>query len=114
MKRSLMHFTVFTVAIIFSLNALCQKIDTSPVDAYWKMIEPLKQGDSLATDTWQNFLKIESNQIYIENQGFDKGYLERLRKAIQVVYMPVYDSLLQTRLIAIKKDPSSYWLTYKV
>lgn len=78
------------------------------------MIEPLKRGDSLSLSDWKNFLQIESNQIYIENQGFDKDYIERLRKTIQFVYMPQYDSLLQARLVAINKDPSSYWLTYKV
>ncbi|MXV52338.1 hypothetical protein GS399_15290 [Pedobacter sp. HMF7647] len=105
------------VAFFLSLNfssLLAQKIDTSPLDAYWKMVEPLKHGDSLAVDDWNKFLNIEANHIYVDNQGFDKNYLERLRKNIQFVYMPKYDSLLQSRLIAIKKDPASYWMTYKV
>ena len=111
MKRLLLSLTT---AVIFTLPSVAQKIDTSPLDAYWKLIEPLKHGDSLPVSDWNSFLKIESNHIYVENQGFDKDYLERLRKAIQVVYMPKYDSILQARLVAINKDPTSYWLTYKV
>ncbi len=94
--------------------SIAQKIDTGPLDAYWKLTEPLKHGDSLSVKDWNAFLKIEANQIYIENQGFDSAYLERERKTIQYVYMPQYDTLLQRRLAAIKKSPDSYWLTYKV
>lgn len=114
MKQLLIFLTALTIVVNFPLAAIAQKIDTSPLDAYWKLIEPLKHGDSLSVSDWKIFLQIESNQIYVENQGFDKDYFERLRKAIQVVYMPKYDSLLQARLVAINIDPTSYWLTYKV
>ena len=114
MKLLLLSFTLFTVAVFTFQSSKAQKIDTSPVDAYWKLIEPLKQGDSLSLAVWQNFLSIGSNKIYIENQGFDKDYLERLRKTIQFVYMPQYDSILQLRLAAMKKDSTAYWLTHKV
>ncbi|MEO8860412.1 MAG: DUF5700 domain-containing putative Zn-dependent protease [Ginsengibacter sp.] len=114
MNQLLKFLIAFTFVVNFSLSAIAQKIDISPLDAYWKLIEPLKHGDSLSVSDWEKFLQIESNQIYVENQGFDKDYLERLRKAIQVVYMPRYDSLLQARVVAINKDPTSYWLTYKV
>ena len=114
MKQFLIFLTAFNIAVNFTLPASAQRIDTSPLDSYWKLIEPLKNDDSLSVSDWKTFLQIESNQIYVENQGFDKDYLERLRKVIQVVYMPKYDSLLQTRLVAINKDPTSYWHTYKV
>ncbi|MEP6713510.1 MAG: DUF5700 domain-containing putative Zn-dependent protease [Ferruginibacter sp.] len=114
MNQLFKSLIAFTFLVNFSLFGIAQKVDTSPLDAYWKLIEPLKRGDSLSVSDWKNFLQIESNQIYVENQGFDKEYIERLRKAIQVVYMPKYDSILQVRLVAINKDPTSYWLTYKV
>lgn len=105
-------FSIFFINVSSKLNG--QTIDTKPLDAYWKMVEPLKQGDSLSVDDWNRFLKIESNQIYVQNQGFDNNYLDRLRKTIQYVYMPKYDSLLKSRVSAIEKDPSTYWMTYKV
>ena len=78
------------------------------------MIEPLKQGGSLSKETWKEFLNIEANKIYIENQDFDSTYLESLRKNIEYVYMPKYDSLLQARVKNIERDPALHWLTYKV
>lgn len=105
---------LFFIIVNLSLTATAQKIDTAPLDAYWKMIEPLKQGDSLSKATWANFLEIEANQVYVKNQGFDAAYLERVRKNIEYVYMPKYDSLLKTRLAAIAKDSTAYWNTYKV
>ena len=105
-------YSFFFITISSSLNA--QTIDTAPLDAYWKMVEPLKLGDSLSVEDWNHFLKIEANDIYIKNQGFDHNYLDRLRKTIQYVYMPKYDSLLKVRVAAIEKDPSTYWMTYKV
>ncbi|MBC7655411.1 MAG: hypothetical protein H7098_13175 [Oligoflexus sp.] len=109
-KRILILFFLASIQII----AKAQTMDFAPLDAYWKMIEPLKTGDSLSVVTWKNFLAIEPNKIYIENQGFDNDYLERLRKSIQVVYMPKYENILAKRVLAIEKDPSTYWLTYKV
>ncbi|WPO83572.1 DUF5700 domain-containing putative Zn-dependent protease [Chryseobacterium sp. JJR-5R] len=91
-----------------------QTFHMEALDAYWNMIEPLKKGDSLSQETWQKFLNLEPNQTYIQNQGFDKDYLERLRKSIEVVYMPKNADVLQKRVAAIEKDPASYWLTYKV
>ena len=114
MNQLLTFVTMITILVNFNIPVFAQKIDTSPVDAYWKLVEPLKRGDSLSIKDWDSFLQIEANKTYIDNQGFDKAYLERLRKTIQLVYMPRYDSLLQARLIQIKKDPSTYWLTYKV
>lgn len=109
--RSVIYLILF---FSFCVRISAQTIDTAPLDAYWKMVEPLKQGDSLSLDQWNRFLKIEPNQIYIQNQGFDNNYLERLRKTIQFVYMPKYDSLMKARVVAIEKDPSTYWMTYKV
>ena len=91
-----------------------QKINTGPLDAYWKLIEPLKRGDSLSHQDWKDFLQIEPNKMYVENQGFDSSYLERLRKTLQIVYMLKNDSILQIRIAANDKDPSSYWMTFKV
>lgn len=111
--------TLKIAPLIFLISTLpfcsiAQTIHTEPLDAYWKLIEPLKEGDSLSTEKWNSFLAIEANQTYIENQGFDANYIERLRKTLEFVYMPKYDSLLNVRVAAIERDPSSYWLTYKV
>lgn len=106
--KNLIVLASLLLGILFSTQA--QTINTEALDAYWKMVEPLKQGDSLSVETWNNFLQLKGNQIYIKNQGFDKAYLANLRKAVEVVYMPVYASVVAERM----KKPFEYWLTYKV
>ncbi|SFH96949.1 DUF5700 domain-containing putative Zn-dependent protease [Halpernia frigidisoli] len=111
------HFLITFLVIIsttFLNTSKAQTFHFEAINAYWKMIEPLKKGDSLSHETFEKFLSLEPNQIYIKNQGFIKDYLKRLRKAIEVVYMPQNSEILKTRVAAIEKDPASFWLTYKV
>ncbi|MBF8455613.1 hypothetical protein IV494_00325 [Kaistella sp. G5-32] len=114
MKKLLLFFSITTLLLTFSTFARAQTFHTEALDAYWKMIERLKKGDSLSKETWNKFLDLEANKIYVKNQGFDKNYLERLRKSVEVVYMPQNAEILKKRVEAIEKDPSTYWLTYKV
>ncbi len=114
MKKYLYVPITLLLSVCFSGLSIAQTIDTYALDQYWDLVEPLKKGDSLTTEKWKAFLEIEANKIYVENQAFDSQYLERLRKTIEYVYMPKYDSLLTARVAAIKKDTASYWMTYKV
>ncbi|OAQ40766.1 hypothetical protein A5893_07455 [Pedobacter psychrophilus] len=114
MKKLIKGVIIFVCLLNIKIVSKAQTIDFAPLDAYWKLIEPLKSGDSLSLITWKNFLDIEPNKIYVQNQGFDNDYLERLRKTIQLVYMSKNENILAKRVVAIDKDPSSYWLTYKV
>ena len=114
MKKHLLFAFAAVLFISFLNTSKAQTFHMEPLEAYWKMIEPLKKGDSLSPETWNQFLNIEANQTYVQNQGFDKNYLERLRKSIEVVYMPQNAEILQKRVAAIEKDPASNWLTYKV
>ncbi|MEO7443965.1 MAG: DUF5700 domain-containing putative Zn-dependent protease [Ferruginibacter sp.] len=116
MQNLLIKVLKYTLLLLpfWPLPSRSQTINTAPLDAYWKMVEPLKHGDSLSQEQWRHFLSLEANNIYIKNQGFSDAYLESLRKNIQYVYMPQYDSLLKSRLKFIEADPASFWLTYKV
>ena len=114
MKKHLLFAFAAVLFISFLNTSKAQTFHMEPLEAYWKMIEPLKKGDSLSRETWNRFLNIEANKTYTDNQGFDKNYLERLRKSIEVVYMPQNAEILQKRVTAIQKDPASFWLTYKV
>lgn len=109
MKRAIQLILSFFI-ISYSFSSTAQVINSEPLDAYWKIVERLKSGNQLADEEWQDFLDIEANSIYIQNQGFSKTYLKNLRRAMEVVYMPANDSLLQERL----KDPLANWITYKV
>jgi hypothetical protein len=109
MKNRIISFLLLVFTVVH-LKLSAQTVDASPLDAYWQMIEPLKRGERLSKETWQQFIKIDANATYIKNQGFDSSYLERLRKAIEMVYLPEYDSLFKARY----QKPLDYWLLYKV
>ena len=114
MKKNILIPVAILLFASFVNTSKAQTFHMEALDAYWKMIEPLKKGDSLSHETWNQFLNIEANQTYVQNQGFNKDYLERLRKAIEIVYMPQNAEILETRVAAIEKNPASFWLTYKV
>ncbi|MDP5045291.1 MAG: hypothetical protein NWQ06_09970 [Leeuwenhoekiella sp.] len=99
---------------IIPFYSIAQTMQFEPLNAYWDLVDTLKNGDSLSKEKWDDFLAIEANRTYVDNQGFDANYLERFRKNLELVYMPKNDSLLQTYIPAIEKDPSSYWFIYKV
>lgn len=78
-----------------------QTIDTEAVTAYWKMTDALRRNEPLTNQTWQNFLDLTANKLYVSAVfGSDTADLNAYRRAIEVVYMPRYDSLRQARLKA--------------
>lgn len=80
-----------------------QAIDTEAASAYWKMTDALRRNEPLTNRAWQNFLDIPANQMYVSAVfGSDTASLSAYRRAIEVVYMPRYDSLRQARLKANK------------
>ena len=81
--------TVFFIFFCCWVNlAMAQKVDLNSLDAFWKITDRLKQGDSLSRGEWESFLALEGNKVYIENQGFSEQFLESYRKTLQFVYNP--------------------------
>ncbi|WP_018478014.1 DUF5700 domain-containing putative Zn-dependent protease [Pontibacter roseus] len=102
-------FTLLLLAAAsHSLNA--QTIDAAAAHRYYELTDSLKAGKRLSDGTWNSFFKMDGNRQYIDNQAYDEKYLNNYRKAMEVVYMPENDSLLQARL----KDPHNYYLTYLI
>ena len=66
---------------------------------YWQITDGLRQDKSLTDQIWQEFLEIPGNKIYVRGI-YSATDLVRYRKAIEVVYMPRYDSLRRTKLQA--------------
>jgi hypothetical protein len=78
-----------------------QTIDTEAATAYWKMTDALRRNEPLTDQTWRKFLAIPANKVYVGSIfGSDTADLKAYRRAIEVVYMPRHDSLLQARLKA--------------
>ncbi|RZK24441.1 MAG: hypothetical protein EOO56_01360 [Hymenobacter sp.] len=88
------------LTLLFSARAgLAQTINTDAVTAYWKITEALRRNEPLTETTWQQFLALPANQIYTASI-YDADALARYRQAMEVVYMPRYDSLRQAKVKA--------------
>ncbi|MCC7245821.1 MAG: hypothetical protein IT269_09090 [Saprospiraceae bacterium] len=87
-----------------------QTIDDAALVAYFKITDNLRQGNKLDSLTWQSFLNIEGNRLYLKNQNAGDKYWQRYRKYMEIVYRPQNDSLLQVQL----QNPEKYWLTYMI
>lgn len=81
--------SVFIVLLFcFSNSSRTQSVNTESVNAYWKLVDRLKQGDTLSRDAWNTFLNLERNRIYVKNQNFSESFLDGYRKTLQYVYNP--------------------------
>jgi len=76
-----------------------QTIDTESATAYWKMTDALRRNEPLTDAAWQGFLALPANKIYVD-AVYNDEQLARYRRAIEVVYMPRYDSLRQAKIKA--------------
>jgi hypothetical protein len=93
-----------------TLTVKSQTIHLEALDAYWKITERLKQGDTLSREAWQQFMDMDGNREYIRNQAFDARYMESYRKAMQTVYLPKNAEKLKMMM----EKKFDYWIEYKV
>lgn len=76
-----------------------QTINVDAVTRYWEITDGLRQNRPLTDQVWQDFLEIPGNKIYVRGI-YSAANLVAYRRAIEVVYMPRYDSLRQVKLQA--------------
>jgi len=76
-----------------------QTINVDAVTRYWQITDALRQDKPLTDQAWQDFLEVPGNKIYVRGI-FSAADLVAYRRAIEVVYMPRYDSLRQAKLKA--------------
>ena len=76
-----------------------QTINVEAVTRYWQITDGLRQDKPLTDQAWQDFLEVPGNKVYVRGI-FSAKDLVAYRRAIEVVYMPRYDSLRQTKLKA--------------
>ncbi|GAA4038941.1 hypothetical protein GCM10022409_25750 [Hymenobacter glaciei] len=79
--------------------ARAQTINVEAVTRYWQITDGLRQNQPLTDQMWRDFLEIPGNKIYVRGI-YSAANLVNYRRAIDVVYMPRYDSLLQAKLKA--------------
>lgn len=102
-------FTLLLLAVS-GYTAQAQFVDVASAERYFQLVDTLKSGKRLHDHTWQQFLAMEGNRQYIENQNYKDAYLNTFRKTMEVVYLPEHDSLLQVRL----QDIQANYLTYSI
>jgi hypothetical protein len=77
-----------------------QTIDTEAATAYWQLTDALRRDEPLTDAKWQHFLELPSNKVYVRECFNGDEDVKRYRRAMEVVYMPSNDSLLQAKLKA--------------
>lgn len=101
MPAALPRLLVLLALLLAAGRSRAQTIDTKAAEAYWQLTDGLRRNEPLTNQAWQTFLAIPANKIYVASIfGSDTASLRAYRRAIEVVYMPRYDSLLQARLKA--------------
>ena len=85
--------------LLATMAGHAQTINVDAVTRYWEITDGLRQNKPLTDQMWQDFLAIPGNQLYVRGI-YEPADLARYRKAIEVVYMPRYDSLRQAKLAA--------------
>jgi hypothetical protein len=103
MPTSFLRLLLLLTLLLAAGPGRAQTIDTEAATAYWKMTDALRRNEPLTTQAWREFLTIPANKLYVGAVfGSDTASLSAYRRAIEVVYMPRYDSLRQARLKANK------------
>ncbi len=97
MKTTLIKYTLLIILLSFTAALHAQTINTEAVTAYWQLTGQLKQNIAVTDKQWDDFIAIDGNKTYAESE-FTAERLANYRKAIEIVYMPKNDSLLQVRL----------------
>jgi Putative zinc dependent peptidase (DUF5700) len=85
--------------LLAALAGRAQTINVDAVTRYWQITDALRQDKPLTDQVWQDFLEVPGNKIYVRGI-YSAADLVRYRKAIEVVYMPRYDSLRRAKLQA--------------
>ncbi|RDV14533.1 hypothetical protein DXT99_14120 [Pontibacter diazotrophicus] len=80
-------------------TAEAQHVNIEAATKYWEITDALRQNQPLTDEAWKEFLEIQGNKVYVKGV-FSESDLKAYRKAIETVYMPQHDSLLQVKLKA--------------
>ncbi|WP_460582773.1 DUF5700 domain-containing putative Zn-dependent protease [Hymenobacter arcticus] len=87
--------------LIWASPSHAQTIDTEGATTYWHLTDALRRDEPLTDAAWQALLAVPANKVYVRAVwGSDTASLQRYRRAIEVVYRPSYQALLQTKLAA--------------
>lgn len=83
--------------LLFARLSFAQTINSEAVTAYWQLTDALRHDEPLTDTAWQTFLALPDNKAYVSST-YDEASLRAYRRALEIIYMPRYDSLRQVKL----------------
>lgn len=97
MKISIKTAIALCLTLLLANHSQAQKINVDAVSAYWELTIQLKKNIPLTDAQWNKFIAMDGNSTYAASE-FTPDRLAKYRNAIELVYMPENDSLLNVRL----------------
>lgn len=79
---------LIVLLFLFEAKGASAQVNTEAIDAYWSLVEQLKQDKDPSTDAWEAFFNLPGNQLVLKHRKDLKEAKASLRNAIQLVYMP--------------------------
>ena len=93
MKKIIKTALLLCITLLLVKPIHAQEINTDAVTAYWILTAQLKKNIPLTDKQWDTFIALDGNSTYAASE-FTAERLANYRKAIELVYMPANDSLL--------------------
>jgi len=104
MKKQIKPFAILIFIILAATTIKAQKINIEAALKYWELTDSLRQNKPISDEPWKNFINLEGNKAYAYSE-FDSISLSNYRKALEIVYMPKSEALMQRYIKA------NYWYT---
>jgi hypothetical protein len=100
MKYRLLHL-VLIVLLCFGVKRASAQVNTDAVDAYWTLVEQLKQDRDPAPAAWEAFFDLPGNQLALKPYKNLKSRRDSIRSAFQLVYIPGKKEQLQNTRVDV-------------
>jgi hypothetical protein len=100
MRFNLYRLLVIICLLLTTVTSQAQTIDVESATRYWELTDALRRNEPLTDQAWQAFLELPANKVYVRECFNGEEDVQRYRRAMETVYMPRYDSLLQAKLRA--------------
>ncbi|MCI1188422.1 hypothetical protein MON38_13410 [Hymenobacter sp. DH14] len=99
LRPTVFRLLFFGLSLLLAGPGRAQTVNVEAVTRYWEITDRLRQNQPITDEVWREFLEIPGNKVYVRGI-YSADDLVRYRKALQIVYMPRYDSIRQVRLKA--------------
>jgi hypothetical protein len=100
MKHHFFCIIIISLLGMISFKAPAQ-VNTDAIDAYWQIVEELKQDRDPSAEVWRTFFDRPGNQLALKYHKNPKEKRDSIRRAFQLVYMPGKREQLQNTRVDV-------------